>query len=729
MLATKTTKRQNRIYANAEKNTKNEGKKFWKFKNFLNKENKKEADLLLYGVIGDDGYWDSVGSKEFAEDLKAIEDVETINVRINSPGGDVFAGQAIYSTLKRCKSTINVYIDGLAASIASLIAMAGDKVIMPKNSMMMIHKPWSFSAGNADDMRTMAETLDKVEESLVVAYTDKTGLSEEEIKKLLSDETWLSASDALEKGFCDEIEETELKASLKDGQLIINGQKFNTTDYKNFDTSWYSKEAKDDGQGQNSTGQNIPKVENTFITVVQNSNKTMKGNKTMNLKAKCVAFGLDYDALVNSGVSESQIKAMIKALEDGENNNNEDKEAEVKAEKQRVKDILDLGKTYNATEKAMQYVTDGKSAESFKDELLKNIENKEQKPLNNSFGVGMTLDEAKAFSITNLINALANPTDKKAQEAASKEFELCAKAGAKYGVKNNGTVVPVEALLAPMISNLDTTGGAALIPTTLKTESFIEMLRNKCVILQLSRQLNGLVGDIDIPKQTAGTSGAWVGEDTAANTTNAEFGTLKLGMKTVTANTYVTRKMLKQTSMDIEQLLREDLAAALALAIDKAGFYGSGSENQPKGITNQSGVNAVTYTGDYPTYKDYVAMETEIACDNADVNDMAYIVNAKARGNAKVTQKFPDNTDGGGVIWENGNTINGYKAICTNQIEDGDAILGNFADLIVGMFGGLEIIVDPYTNSTKGGIRITAFQDVDFGVRHEESFCVAKKGS
>lgn len=729
MLATKTTKKQNRIYANAEKNTKNEGKKFWKFKNFLNKENKKEADLLLYGVIGDDGYWDSVGSKEFAEDLKAIEDVETINVRINSPGGDVFAGQAIYSTLKRCKSTINVYIDGLAASIASLIAMAGDKVIMPKNSMMMIHKPWSFSAGNADDMRTMAETLDKVEESLVVAYTDKTGLSEEEIKKLLSDETWLSASDALEKGFCDEIEETELKASLKDGQLIINGQKFNTTDYKNFDTSWYSKGTKDDGQGQNPPEQNIPKVENTFITVVQNSNKTMKGNKTMNLKAKCAAFGLDYDALVNSGVSESQIKAMIKALEDGENNNNEDKEAEVKAEKQRVKDILDLGKTYNATEKAMQYVTDGKSAESFKDELLKNIENKEQKPLNNSFGVGMTLDEAKAFSITNLINALANPTDKKAQEAASKEFELCAKAGAKYGVKNNGTVVPVEALLAPMISNLDTTGGAALIPTTLKTESFIEMLRNKCVILQLSRQLNGLVGDIDIPKQTAGTSGAWVGEDTAANTTNAEFGTLKLGMKTVTANTYVTRKMLKQTSMDIEQLLREDLAAALALAIDKAGFYGSGSENQPKGITNQSGVNAVTYTGDYPTYKDYVAMETEIACDNADVNDMAYIVNAKARGNAKVTQKFPDNTDGGGVIWENGNTINGYKAICTNQIEDGDAILGNFADLIVGMFGGLEIIVDPYTNSTKGGIRITAFQDVDFGVRHEESFCVAKKGS
>ena len=730
MMLAKTTKTQkNRIYANAEKTTKSEGKKFWKLKNFLNKENQKEADLLLYGVIGDDGYWDSVGSKEFAEDLKAIEDVETINVRINSPGGDVFAGQAIYSTLKRCKAKINVYIDGLAASIASLIAMAGDKVIMPKNSMMMIHKPWTFSAGNANDMRTTADTLDKVEESLVVAYVDKTGLSEDEIKTLLDAETWLTASDALAKGFCDEIEETEVKASLKDGQLVINGQKFNIKDYKNFNASWYTKEAKDDGQGQDPAGHIVPKVENTFITVVQNSKETMKGNKNMNLTKLCAAFGLDYEALKNQGVSDSQIKAMIKALQDGEDDETKNADAEVKAEKQRVKDILDLGKTYNASDKAMQYVADGKSVEEFKDELLKESGSKEQKPLNNSFGVGMTLEEAKAFSITNLVNALANPTDKKAQDAASKEFALCAKAASKYGVKNNGTVIPVEALLAPMVSNLDTTGGAALIPTTLKTESFIEMLRNKCVILQLSRQLNGLVGDIEIPKQTAGTSGSWVGEDVAADTTNAEFGTLKLGMKTVSANTYVTRKMLKQSSMDIENMLRDDLAAALALAIDKAGFYGVGDENTPKGITNHDGVNTVTYSGDFPGYADYVKMETEIATDNADVNNMAYIVNAKTRGNAKVTQKFPGQNDGGGVIWENGNTINGYKAIVTNQINDGDAILGNFADLIVGMFGGLEIIVDPYTNSTKGGVRITAFQDVDFGARHEESFCVAKKSS
>lgn len=731
MLAKKANpKQQNKIYMSAEK-PQIEVKKFWKFNNYLNKDNKKEADLLLYGVIGEDGFWGEVTAKDFAEDLKEVEDAETINVRINSPGGDVFAGQAIYSMLKRCKSNINVYVDGLAASIASLVAMAGDKVIMPKNAMMMIHKPWTFTAGNANDMRETAETLDKVEKSILVAYTDKTGLSEDEITALLEAETWLTATEAKEKGFCDEIEETEIKASLKDGFLTINNQKFNIKNYKNFNASWYDKGQKDDGQGETPAVQDVPKVQNTFITVVQNNK--MKGNVNMNLKKLCAACGLDYDALIKAGMTDDQIKAMVSAQmksEDKEDDGKEQEDAQnqIKAEKQRVKDLVELGKTYNASEKAMQYIADGKSVEAFKDELLKGIESKEQKPLNtSSFGIGMSLKDAQAFSFTNLINALANPSDSQAQKMAENEFKVCSEAAEKYGVKNNGTVIPVEALLAPVVKNLSTAEGGALIATELKTDSFIDLLRNKCVLMQLARKLTGLVGNVDIPKQTAGTAGSWVGEDTAAEQTNPTFGNLQLRMKTVTANSYVTRKMLKQSSLDIENLIREDLALALAIAIDKAGFYGTGSDNQPKGIVNTDGVNTVTYTGDFPAYTDFVKMETEIATDNADVASMAYIVNAKTRGNCKTTQKFPTNNDGGGVIWENGNTINGYKAICTNQINDGDAILGNFADFILGMFGGLEILVDPFSESTKGGVRLTVFQDIDFGARHEESFCVAKK--
>ena len=312
----------NKIYASIEKpENKNTKKNFWKFKSFLNKENKKEAEILLYGVIGDDGYWDEVTSKEFAEQLKEVEDAETISVRINSPGGDVFAGQAIYSMLKRCKAQIVVYIDGLAASIASLVAMAGDKVIMPKNSMMMIHKPWTISAGNANDMRQQADTLDKVEESMLAAYVEKTGLAEDEIKQLLADETWLTASMALEKGFCDEIEENEVKALINNDCLEINGQKFDIKKYKNFKTDWFKN--KDLGAKD---GEVKAEEKPAGLKKDVSINGKTKGNKKMDLKKMCEAYGLDYDSLINAGMTDAQIKAMISAKmqeEDGEGGNNE----------------------------------------------------------------------------------------------------------------------------------------------------------------------------------------------------------------------------------------------------------------------------------------------------------------------------------------------------------------------------------------------------------------------
>lgn len=727
MLAKKKTKQRiNKIFASiVNKTNNNQNKNFWKFNNWINKDNKKEAEILLYGVIGEDGYWDDVTSKQFAEDLKAVEDAVKINVRINSPGGDVFAGQAIYSMLKRCKSEVIVYIDGLAASIASIVAMSGDKIIMPKNAMMMIHKPWTITAGNANDMREEADTLDKIEESLISVYTDKTGLSAEEIKTLLEDETWLTASDALEKGFIDEIEETEVKAQIINDSLEINGQTFNIKNYKKFNSSWYKKGDKGADVGEDEADENVPKS-NKNSNSVKNSKNT-KGKTNMNLKARCLNLGFDYDALVSAGMTDEAIKAMCDKVE---NSNNAASES--KADKERVSAIIKLGEEYNAKDKALQFIKDNKTVDQFKDELLKANNNNNQNPIKNDFGVGLTVEEAQNFSFTNLINALANPSDRDAQKAAENEFKMCEKAAEKYGAKNKGLVIPVEALLVSRpkndaSTNVDTTNAGALVRTTLKTDSFIEMLRKKCVILQLARQLNGLVGNIDIPKQTAGTSGYWVGEDEAPTKTNAAFGTLQLRMKTVGANSYITRTMLKQSSMDIEQLVREDLAAALALKIDEAAFYGTGSSNQPKGLKNITGINSKEFNADYPTFGELVDMETEISKDNADVEDMAYVVAPTARGHFKQTLKFPTSTNAGGTIWEQGNNINGYKAVVTNVITDGDVFMGNFADYIVGLFGGLELLVDPYTYSNKGAIQITAFQDVDYGARHEESFCYGKK--
>lgn len=188
-------------------------KKFWNFKVL----DDKTGELTLYGEISDISWWgDEITPKQFKEDLDALNNISILNVYINSPGGDVFAGQTIYSMLKRHKAQVNVYVDGLAASIASLIAMAGDKVIMSANAMMMIHSPWTFAMGNAQDFRKLADDLDKIRDSMIVAYESKSELTTEEITQIMDAETWLSAKDCLGYGFADEIEAAKQVAACVD---------------------------------------------------------------------------------------------------------------------------------------------------------------------------------------------------------------------------------------------------------------------------------------------------------------------------------------------------------------------------------------------------------------------------------------------------------------------------------------------------------------------------------
>ncbi|XUV80214.1 ClpP-like prohead protease/major capsid protein fusion protein [Enterobacter sp. TMH.L2] len=159
-----------------------------------------DADIFIYDEIG---YW-GVTAKQFVSDLKALGEVSHINLHINSPGGDVFDGIAIFNALKHHGAAITVHIDGLAASMASVIAMVGNPVIMPENTMMMIHKPWGFAGGDANDMRDYADLLDKVESVLIPAYAEKTGKTTEEIAAMLDDETWMDGAECLALGFADQ---------------------------------------------------------------------------------------------------------------------------------------------------------------------------------------------------------------------------------------------------------------------------------------------------------------------------------------------------------------------------------------------------------------------------------------------------------------------------------------------------------------------------------------------
>ena len=160
----------------------------------------KPATLSIYDEIG---FW-GVQAKDFVADLGKVTS-KVLNVEINSPGGDVFAGLAIYNALKGSGKEIVVKVMGVAASAASLIAMAGDKIVMPKNTFMMVHNPWSFAMGNADELRETADTLDKIGGALEATYVAKTGQTPEKIKELLSKDTWLTADESLELGFATEV--------------------------------------------------------------------------------------------------------------------------------------------------------------------------------------------------------------------------------------------------------------------------------------------------------------------------------------------------------------------------------------------------------------------------------------------------------------------------------------------------------------------------------------------
>lgn len=162
------------------------------------------AEIILYAGIGNDWWGDGsmVSAKQFSDELKKLDaSVNEIILRINSPGGDVFQGVAIYNRLKQHKAKVTVIIDGLAASIASIIALAGDEIVMGEGAMFMVHLPWTMTMGNRIEHDNTSGRLLDVEEQMISIYSKKTGLDRAEIKAMLEAETWMGADEAIEKGF------------------------------------------------------------------------------------------------------------------------------------------------------------------------------------------------------------------------------------------------------------------------------------------------------------------------------------------------------------------------------------------------------------------------------------------------------------------------------------------------------------------------------------------------
>lgn len=413
------------------------------------------------------------------------------------------------------------------------------------------------------------------------------------------------------------------------------------------------------------------------------------------------------------------------------------RQAEVDSNK-RVAEIIALGELHAARggEKlASEAIRSGHSVEQFRAALLEKIASAPTPTAD----IGLTRKEAQNFSFLRAINALANPGDRRAQDAAAFERECSDAFAQKAGRAAQGFFVPAEVQRRDLevgTGNGSTAG--KLVATNLLAANFIELLRNRMMVAQMGAQmLTGLSGNIAIPRQTGGATSYWVAESGAPTESAAAFDQVAMSPKTVGAFSDISRKLLLQSSIDVESFVRSDLASVLALAIDLAAINGSGSSNQPTGILATSGIGDVAGgdNGLAPAWAHIVELETDVAVSNADVGALGYLTNAKVRGKLKGTSKVANQN---GFIWEAGDApLNGYRAGVSNQVpsnltkgtSNGVAsaiIFGNWADLIIGQWGTLDLMVDPYSGSTSGTVRVVALQDVDIAVRHAASFSAMK---
>lgn len=470
-------------------------------------------------------------------------------------------------------------------------------------------------------------------------------------------------------------------------------------------------------------------------------NSTTEEVRTMNEKILRDGKGNLVRAMVDA---EGKILEVLEMLEEAGADVRNAQTGAAKAERERTSSILQMGTQYGCRELADKAVTDGKTVDQFRAEVLEHINTRGAKkpagqpaqpslrsgvPLSEmpSPLIGLSDQEVRNYSIFRAVRALQPNASKADRDAAAFEIECSEAAQRQLGKTAQGILIPDDVLSSRAFN----AGGAANTPAgaqsgqnlidTTNAGSFIEMLRNRTTIMRLGTPMGGLVGNVDVTRQTGGATAYWVGEGGNAQEGTPQIGQLELTPKTLAAYTDITRRLLKQSSPDAEGIVRRDLVNAMAQAIDYAGYYGSGAGNQPRGIKNYTGINAVDFAALWPTYAELVAMESEIAADNADIGQMGYIGNARFRGNCKTAPKFGTGTES--TIWELGGTVNGYRTEITNQVANGDVFFGNFADMLIGMWGGLDLTVDPYALSLSGGLRLVVFQDIDFVLRRVESFC------
>lgn len=450
---------------------------------------------------------------------------------------------------------------------------------------------------------------------------------------------------------------------------------------------------------------------------------------------------------------ESMIRELKKEKEEinlKENNNNLLKGVNVseknmaELERERIKTIQALDEKFGdkvGKELARQLIDSDKSVDEIRSAYLEKL-GMRQVPVHSNVGdIDLTTKEKKSYSLIRAINAkLDNKWDK-----AGFERE-CSEALAKLHNKDaQGFFMPMNLNMNGEERSTYAVGAAGtggnLVATDLMSQSFVEILRNKALVLQMGAfSLSGLVGNVSIPRRATAAQIAWVTEGNAPAQSEGTFDLINLAPKTAAGFSKITRQMLMQGTPDIEMLARLDLIEQMALAIDIAAINGSGASGQPLGIMNQSGIGSVIggTNGAAITIDHVIDLETAISDANADAGKLAYMANAKTVGALKklksTTGEYLWSQKEQGMIAGTPGMINGYPVARTNQmpknLTKGTAsgicsalIFGNWADLIIAAWGALDIVANPYgAGFNAGTIELRSLQTIDVGLRQKASF-------
>lgn len=391
-----------------------------------------------------------------------------------------------------------------------------------------------------------------------------------------------------------------------------------------------------------------------------------------------------------------------------------------------VNEILELGAAKNKRDLANQAIKDGLTVAQFRGVLA--VASADQ-PIDAPEAVGMNAEERKQYSLLNAFRAAAAGRD-----IGGFEREISDEIAKRTGKEARGFYIPSDIFKRDLTVGTNTAGGF-LKPTDHLGGEFIDALRPNLVVANLgARMMSGLKGDVAIPALNAKTAVGFVAENTAPGSEGAPtFRQVTMAPKTIAQYVDLSRKLMMQSDPSVEQVIRDDMLRQFAAKIDEVAIEGGGT-NEPTGITQTSGIGSVAIgtNGGAITYAAAVNLEREVAIDNALGGRLSYLTNPKVVAAMRTTPRQASGVEGNFIL-NDSNTLLGYgvasSSLVPSDLTKGTSsgvcsamIFGNFADLMIGMFGGLDVLVDPYSGSSTGATRISMFQDVDVAVRHAESF-------